>query len=1038
MYFKNTKFSQPNTHRTVMKNTKPAQFRTEKDTDYYNVAYFIDEHRAANDIEIIARNLLRTQGSNFFLNEYPSCTYHRIFIDIDAPMPDADIESIRVAIEHLTVRPVTFKILRNEKSNKAHIVTNIRTFTYDRMYRHKATMKYVRDYLYTELFDEQYSKQEWKKICDISYGIRSAFSVKFKGDQLVSTDRYLPVGMSTTQANRLSIDEKIDILVEYSIYGPAPNYFDKDFAEEIEYVEKELITEMQKNIEIREKLIAESQYKKNFLTINKVKHPVTQNLIDSLIANAPNNFQYNRGWRLILMHLKNVTAIFPKFNPTYFLCEWSAQNAKEFNHADNLRMWDAARVDDELAGASLTWLSQLGKMRLSWADKLKYFTAEKEKTKKNAIYFGATEIKSLEKANFNNDTTLIISPMGSGKSKLLRDYIKTIAPEIPIIFISFRRSFTSEIAAKMPDFIDYQTIDGIIDAPRVIIQYESLYRLRIPKTDYILILDESESIISQVEHKAKPRSFDNFEILIRNATKLIALDALAGERTRNLLQETRDSMSVFINKTQSKHALTRKYVIHENAGQFLAKMQMAILRARYKPIVLVTNSAKQSKVFTEKCAKINPNARVLLYNGESSEETRRTLANVNDHWLTAHILIYTSTISAGCSFERAHFTKMFVYATNKSTDYQTIIQMIGRIRDLRDNKIHVFINKTPVILPRMREEVIGAICNPTIILDSLKMTPLDFRCTLNAREVYEPRTFDLRLNMHIDNIHNRCQSQMHFLRLFTEAIYVSGATIIAFSGTKKSELVSAQKIALRQVTIKENADIASALETNADRLETIELIGSEKSLTLAQRNNSKKLYLINFYKIDPAKITPSFVAKYSRQDIQDVYTNLNWIATNTNSFEESLKNWLKVFLEKKSLNFATKNDNYKRIIACFIALKIANVIDSSQNYSNLLRFEDIYIHRLTLESRISEIMSHIIPIIDTLKLTFALRARDLQPKPTLKSQLGLINKILTGTLGLEIKNKRNDRDMYALCKCGLFKLVTDPQDSQNNRWIPNC
>jgi len=61
-------------------------------------------------------------------------------------------------------------------------------------------------------------------------------------------------------------------------------------------------------------------------------------------------------------------------------------------------------------------------------------------------------------------------------------------------------AFTSKLPKNIgPDFIDCQTIDGIIDAKKVIAQYKSICQLKVRNLDKtILILDEAKSIITQI------------------------------------------------------------------------------------------------------------------------------------------------------------------------------------------------------------------------------------------------------------------------------------------------------------------------------------------------------------------------------------------------------------------------------------------------------------------------------------------------------------------------------------------------------------
>jgi len=88
-----------------------------------------------------------------------------------------------------------------------------------------------------------------------------------------------------------------------------------------------------------------------------------------------------------------------------------------------------------------------------------------------------------EGANMAPDTLLIKSPMGTGKRKALVEYLNNdqVPKDARVIIISFRKSFTSKLLNNIGcDFVNYQTVDGIIDANKVIVQYESVFRLNIP------------------------------------------------------------------------------------------------------------------------------------------------------------------------------------------------------------------------------------------------------------------------------------------------------------------------------------------------------------------------------------------------------------------------------------------------------------------------------------------------------------------------------------------------------------------------------
>jgi len=154
-----------------------------------------------------------------------------------------------------------------------------------------------------------------------------------------------------------------------------------------------------------------------------------------------------------------------------------------------------------------------------------------------------------EGATMAPDTLLVKSPMATRKTKVLVEYLNSdqVPKDARVIIISFRKSFTSELLNNIgPDFVDYQTVDGIIDANKVIVQYESVRRLNVCDLDKtILILDEAESILTQMQSLQVNNGghvfscWINFGNLVKNANKVIAMDAYTGFRTYEILASSR-------------------------------------------------------------------------------------------------------------------------------------------------------------------------------------------------------------------------------------------------------------------------------------------------------------------------------------------------------------------------------------------------------------------------------------------------------------------------------------------------------------------
>jgi len=225
-----------------------------------------------------------------------------------------------------------------------------------------------------------------------------------------------------------------------------------------------------------------------------------------------------------------------------------------------------------------------------------------------------------------------------------------VPKDASVIIISFRKSFTSELHKNIgPDFVDYKTIAGEIDANKFIVQYKSLGRLKIINLDKtILILDEAKSILTQIE-SLQMNDCDNifarwivFDNLIKHSAKVIAMDANTG--FCNLLASSCKHVHMINIGASPKEAPIHMY--YDNPEAFFAA---------------VSPLRTQSKVIHKHCLKVCPDAVIKKYNSDSSAADRKDFNDVNKAWANVDILIYTSTFSAGCSFEVKHFTQVFGY-----------------------------------------------------------------------------------------------------------------------------------------------------------------------------------------------------------------------------------------------------------------------------------------------------------------------------------------------------------------------------------------
>jgi len=188
------------------------------------------------------------------------------------------------------------------------------------------------------------------------------------------------------------------------------------------------------------------------------------------------------------------------------------------------------------------------------------------------------------------DTLLIKLPMGTGKTKALVEYLNSdqVPKDARVIIISFCKSFTTELLNNIGcDFVNYQTVDSIIDANKVIVQYESVFRLNIHNLDKtILILDEAKSILTQMESLQGNNGNNifsrwvNFDDLIKNLAKVIAMDADTGFCTYDLLASSRKHVQMINNLWRPSPEEAPIDMYYDKQEAFMAAIAATAVKAR--------------------------------------------------------------------------------------------------------------------------------------------------------------------------------------------------------------------------------------------------------------------------------------------------------------------------------------------------------------------------------------------------------------------------------------------------------------------------
>ena len=285
------------------------------------------------------------------------------------------------------------------------------------------------------------------------------------------------------------------------------------------------------------------------------------------------------------------------------------------------------------------------------------------------------------------------SQYNTGKTQLLKPVIEKYKFK-RILFVSYRISLSVDLMNnfKYLNFKSY--LDKDYKADKLIIQIESIqkinnefiddYTQQIPSYD-LVIIDESESVLNQFSSntfKEAKNCFIFFSEVLKNSKKILFMDGDLGERTFDFVDS--------INATKSMHIVNKSifdkkiYNIINDRNGFINYL-IDDLNNNLN-IAIISQSRRQCDDYKKLLLQKFPNKIIKIYTSLTDDFEKKK--DVNIEWKNANVIIYSPTIEAGVSFDHDnHFNKIYGILSANSTSQRSYLQMLARIRKVKNNKI---------------------------------------------------------------------------------------------------------------------------------------------------------------------------------------------------------------------------------------------------------------------------------------------------------------------------------------------------------------
>jgi hypothetical protein len=305
-------------------------------------------------------------------------------------------------------------------------------------------------------------------------------------------------------------------------------------------------------------------------------------------------------------------------------------------------------------------------------------------------------------------TFVVKSPMGTGKTTMIEKILNYDTSIKKILWITHRQTLTKQIYGKFKilKFKNYMDVEGSLKKlDRIIVQVDSLERIMSfdnNKNSFniydLIIIDEIEGNLNHYNSPFlnKPnrsaRMLFNFMIsCIQYAKKLLAIDADIGMRTKLFIDHI--GKSIVINNNYKP--VKKCFIVTNDRTNFLKTLFNDI--DTKKNICIVSMSSSILNKLNKQIKKKDINS--IMHTSGTDDKLKTKLEDVNSFWIKYQVVLYSPCIESGIDFNEDHFDKIYCIVKNgfMTCSQRSFLQMVGRIRHVRDNNILCYYNGPKIL-----------------------------------------------------------------------------------------------------------------------------------------------------------------------------------------------------------------------------------------------------------------------------------------------------------------------------------------------------